>query len=345
MRKRLQSDALFETGAFSVDESGLRIHGTPGPSDWAAAGRAIARLRGGTSWAVGDWLLYAEEQDFPADVVESAMEATGLKRGSLFNLKSVSKAFPVATRSVEMGWSHHALVAGFDAEVRGELLRRAGEQKLSWEALRAHCATLRHAVKAQMQQWPEGTFGVILADVPWKPEVGAEAVVPTEEPFPAMSSDELSALAPNVQRIAAPNCVLYLWTPNTRLEDALAVIRAWGFTYRTNHAWVRQNSFGGVWNRQRHELLLVAARGVPVPPTDEDLPDSVINDRGGMHADRPLDSYVMIEKSFESAPKVELFARRPRFGWSAWGAEVLAATQTPKATRAVRLREHVGAPA
>ncbi len=114
---------------------------------------------------------------------------------------------------------------------------------------------------------------------------------------------------------------LFLWAPNPELEEALAVLGAWGFTYRTNLVWVKQTLGMGYYARQRHETLLVGRRGEMPVPLEANRPDSVIEAARGEHSRKPEVVYALIERMYPSARKVELFARWRRPGWDAWGAE------------------------
>src|SRR5690606_19179833 len=98
------------------------------------------------------------------------------------------------------------------------------------------------------------------------------------------------------------------------------VIDAWGFDYRTCMVWVKDRIGMGYYARQRHELLLIAKRGNFPVPDPEDRPDSVIDAPLGQHSAKPDVVYELIERMYPTVErKVELFARRPRDGWAAWG--------------------------
>lgn len=333
-------------GPFTVTAIGLTCKGRPGPDEWAAAGMQIVGARGAMNWAIGDWLLFGERYNDEGQY-ESAAEATGLRRGTLQNLKSVAKAFAQDKRDPAVGWSHHALLAGFDDEVRERMLKETKDRNLSWEELRTHCRTLKQAVRSAMQSWPAGTFGVMLALPPWR-----AGDMPDPE---SLSLDDISALAPHVQKITAPDCVMYMLVNGARMAsgDAHHVLRSWGFTPRASYAWVRDvTDRSNGWLVERHWHLVVATRGNPVPPAEDDLQDSVQeHDVPGLDV-LPAAIVRMIENLHPAdAPKVELFAAKERFGWTAWGEKLREARQTP-ARRAIRVREsapaeeqHVPAPA
>jgi N6-adenosine-specific RNA methylase IME4 len=74
-----------------------------------------------------------------------------------------------------------------------------------------------------------------------------------------------------------------------------------------------------VWLRQRHELLLIATKGNISPPDPADRCDSVIDSRRRQHSQKPDEAYERIEHMYPDLPKLELFARATRPGWTPWG--------------------------
>lgn len=165
--------------------------------------------------------------------------------------------------------------------------------------------------------WPTGKYGVIYADPPWKPD---ESVLdPTREienAYPTMTIDELIALAPTIDALALDDCVLLMWTVAPKLPDAVRLVDAWGFEYKTSAVWVKPSIGMGYWFRARHELLFVAVRGAPLTPTEENRPDSVITAPRLAHSQKPDLVYGLIERMFPNVPKVEIFARAERAGWA-----------------------------
>lgn len=177
----------------------------------------------------------------------------------------------------------------------------------------------------QTQIWPEGRYGVILADPPWRPDVGLlDPSRQIENQYPTMTSAELEALAPQIQRLALRDCVLVMWTTAQKIGEAAALIAVWGFTIKSGAVWVKPSVGMGYWFRQRHELLILATRGMPATPADADRPDSVIESPRGRHSAKPGIVYELLDRMFPGVPKVELFSRGPRPGFAAWGNEGVA---------------------
>ena len=122
--------------------------------------------------------------------------------------------------------------------------------------------------------------------------------------------------------IAADDCVLFLWATAPMMPQALEVMAAWGFEYKSQAVWVKDKPGTGYWFRNQHELLLVGTRGkIPAPAEGDQFP-SVIFAPVGEHSVKPVKSLEIVEKYYPTMPKIELNRRGPaREGWDAWGAE------------------------
>jgi N6-adenosine-specific RNA methylase IME4 len=126
-----------------------------------------------------------------------------------------------------------------------------------------------------------------------------------------------------VRRHATENAVLMLWSTSPKLPEALRVLEAWGFRYVTQAVWDKRRMGAGYYFRQRHETLLIGKRGnLRVPHAEARVP-SVIRELRGRHSQKPEVMMEIIERMYPGLPKLELFARRNRPGWAAWGNEVV----------------------
>jgi N6-adenosine-specific RNA methylase IME4/ParB-like chromosome segregation protein Spo0J len=176
----------------------------------------------------------------------------------------------------------------------------------------------RYAAIGSAPPLPSGRFDLIYADPPWQlGNPGAEYA--PENYYPTLSLAEIKELAVP----AAENACLFLWAVNSLLPDAIEVLRAWGFTYKTNFCWDKGSIGLGVWARYRHELLLFAVRGDVSPPEPRNRRDSMIVSKRGRHSEKPACVYELIERMYPARTKLELFCRgKTRAGWTAWGNEV-----------------------
>jgi N6-adenosine-specific RNA methylase IME4 len=162
---------------------------------------------------------------------------------------------------------------------------------------------------------PEGPFPLLYGDPPW--EMGSpDSPYAPEQHYPTMPLHEIKAL----EVPAAENAILFLWAVTSLLPEALEVLEAWGFTYRSAMVWVKDGIGLGNWVRHRHEQLLIATKGAISPPDPEDRCDSVIQASRGLHSQKPLEACERIEQMYPQLAKLELFARgTPRAGWQIWG--------------------------
>jgi N6-adenosine-specific RNA methylase IME4 len=168
-----------------------------------------------------------------------------------------------------------------------------------------------------------GLFPVLYADPPWRYDHSSTVNREVENHYPTMTIQEICALP--VTKVTTDDCILFLWTTSPKLEEAFRVLNAWGFAYRTCAVWDKQKIGMGYYFRQQHELLLVATKGKIPPPLPANRPSSVISSTRGKHSKKPDELYTIIEQMYPELPKLELFARQNRKGWSAWGNQVKAA--------------------
>jgi N6-adenosine-specific RNA methylase IME4 len=115
---------------------------------------------------------------------------------------------------------------------------------------------------------------------------------------------------------------LFLWSTTPALVQAIEVMSAWGFAYKTSAVWPKHTAATGYWFRNRHELLLVGTKGSILAPAPGEQWESVIEAAAQRHSQKPDAVYELIEAYFPHVPKIELFARRPRPGWETWGNEI-----------------------
>lgn len=162
---------------------------------------------------------------------------------------------------------------------------------------------------------PAGVYRLIYADPPWRYEHVVTENRAIENQYPTMSLEEICAY----DVPAAEDAVLFLWATSPKLAEAMTVIAAWRFDYRTCAVWDKGSIGMGYYFRQQHELLLVAARGsLPVPdPTAR--PSSVVHAPRGKHSAKPARVFDLLEAmypEFTADDRIELFSRCPREGWA-----------------------------
>ncbi len=165
---------------------------------------------------------------------------------------------------------------------------------------------------------PTDKYNVILADPPWKYDFSETTSRDIENQYPTMNLDDIKQLkAPSTE-----NSVLFLWATAPKLQEALEVMQAWGFEYRTCAVWDKEVIGMGYWFRGQHELLLVGVKGQFSPPEQANRFSSVIRARRQGHSQKPERVYELLETMFPNAKRLEVFARNKREGWEVWGNEV-----------------------
>jgi N6-adenosine-specific RNA methylase IME4 len=139
--------------------------------------------------------------------------------------------------------------------------------------------------------------------------------------------ENIAALVP-MDAIAAPDSALFLWTTNPKMPFAFDLMAMWGFTYKTTLTWVkvaksREVLRGGLgwFFRGATEHVLFGTRGRYGIPANLRQPN-VIHAERSRHSAKPDEFYEMVEQVTPGQYRIDLFARRQRSGWWAWGDEV-----------------------
>jgi len=174
----------------------------------------------------------------------------------------------------------------------------------------------------------EGNFSTILADPPWQFQNRTGKIAPEHRRllrYPTMELQEIFDLP--VARLAAAQSHLYLWTPNALLMEGLKVMKAWGFTYKSNIVWFKIRKDGGpdgrgvgFYFRNVTELVLFGVRGSMRTLKPGRTQVNTLATRKREHSRKPDEIYDIIE-ACSPGPYLELFARFRRKGWAQWGNE------------------------
>jgi N6-adenosine-specific RNA methylase IME4 len=202
-----------------------------------------------------------------------------------------------------------------------KMMRERVDPKLA--AKQARRAEREVALGDKVRALPQARFAIIYADPEWRFEVwsekGQDRAAGNHYPTSALEV----ILARDVQGIVADAGLLLLWATVPMLVEALAVMQAWGFTYKSHLAWDKELIGTGRWLRNQHELLLIGTRGdFPAPAPGTQI-SSVLRSRRREHSRKPDEVLDWIDRIYPNLPKVELNRRGPaRPGWSAWGNEV-----------------------
>jgi N6-adenosine-specific RNA methylase IME4 len=190
----------------------------------------------------------------------------------------------------------------------------SGEARTVKEARRVEVA---NQISKEPAPPPVGPFRVIVIDPPWKYENrSGDATHRGVCPYPDMTLDEINALP--VPALAHDDCILWLWTTNAFLRDALSCLDAWGFKGKTVLTWVKHRMGLGDWLRGQTEHCIFAVRGKPVVTLTNQT--TALFGPVREHSRKPDEFYELVD-SLCPGSKIEMFARQERAGWTSWGAE------------------------
>lgn len=175
-----------------------------------------------------------------------------------------------------------------------------------------------------MIPFPNKKYNIIYADPPWKyKDKGCQGAA--EAQYETMTVEELKRL--NIQSICNKDCVLFMWATYPKMQEALEVIKAWGFTYKSiAFQWIKQNKSGkgyffglGRWTRGNTEPCLIAVKGKPkrISGGVSQLVFSPLR----KHSQKPDEVRDKIIELVGDLPRIELFARTGADGWDCWGNE------------------------
>lgn len=180
-------------------------------------------------------------------------------------------------------------------------------------------------------------FSVLYADPPWKfapmgiaPEAIHKALAShsaAEDHYPTMTLEAMKQL--RVGDVAAPSSVLFMWATSPFLKQALELMEAWGFRYKTcAFVWAKRSAdntgwahAGGWYTLSGTELCLLGTRGKTLPRVSKNQYQLIVAPRS-IHSAKPAEARHRIERIYGDVPKLELFAREHNDGWAVWGNEV-----------------------
>lgn len=168
-------------------------------------------------------------------------------------------------------------------------------------------------------------FACVVADPPWS--------FGDKLPGPGRGAAKHYAVtdAADMERWQLPaisdDAYLFLWRVSSQVEEAYRLVRAWGFAPKTEIVWIKRTVHGKRWFgmgrtlRGEHESAIVATRGRPQPLSRSirSTFQAVVPD--GKHSAKPDEFFALVE-ALTPGPRIELFARRERPGWTCVGDEL-----------------------
>lgn len=176
--------------------------------------------------------------------------------------------------------------------------------------------------------FPNKKYNIIYADPPWlytsDPKAKRGIWGLSQDHYKSMSIKDLKELP--VNDICEDNCILFMWATFPNLRQALDLVEAWGFTYKTvAFTWVKQNKAGteikkyglGWYTRSNAEIVLIGRKG-KFDRKSASVKQIILSPIEG-HSKKPDEVRDRILELCGDLPRIELFAREKTEGWDYWG--------------------------
>lgn len=171
------------------------------------------------------------------------------------------------------------------------------------------------------------SYGAILIDPPWAFKTfSGKRQTPhrcAEDHYTTLKAHEIAGLP--VPDLAGRNCALFMWAVDSHLDEALDLMRWWGFKYKTiAFLWKKETVNGnpmigmGYWTRKQGEICLLGTRG-QVARRDKGVRQLIEAPRHE-HSRKPDEQYERIQ-CLVDGPYLEMFARQKFPSWDQWGNE------------------------
>tara|TARA_Y100000592_G_scaffold84980_1_gene136506 strand:- start:41 stop:619 length:579 start_codon:yes stop_codon:yes gene_type:complete len=182
---------------------------------------------------------------------------------------------------------------------------------------------------------PNKKYNIIYADPPWhygsKSAVNnttGRAIKPLSDHYSTMSLQELKNMP--IKNMTKDDAACFMWVTDSHIDEALEVLRSWGFAYKTiAFNWVKTTSKGNYcknvapWTMKSSEICLLGIKGRMTKYKQANNIESLVIAQRTQHSQKPNEVRKRIEDLFGDLPRIELFARQKTDGWDVWGDEIL----------------------
>lgn len=148
--------------------------------------------------------------------------------------------------------------------------------------------------------------------------------------YSVMNTKEICGLS--IKKIAAEDCICFMWTTDAHIPDALEVMKAWGFQYKTvAFIWNKKEKSGkqvcfmGQWTMKGSEIVLLGTKGQMTKYLLSRKVRQLVEAprERTIHSRKP---YIIKDRICQmfgfNLPRIELFARQKTEGWDVWGDEI-----------------------
>jgi len=275
-------------------------------------------LTAGQKACVGEELRVAIEAEIKLELIRIHMSGGSEppKKPSIRSAEKIAKKLKVSDKSLK-------LVRKLKKE-EPEIFEKVKSGGYTLNDAKRNMRVKEHAKKAEkaksnpQKNTFNGPFELVVADPCWRYDFSKDDADKVENHYETCTVEEIIKHKPNTTE----DSILFLWATAPKLLEALEVMKAWGFTYKSHAIWDKKWIGMGYWFRGTHELLLVGTKGNPGCPPDSERVSSIFSEKRTEHSKKPQCVYEWIEKAFPSQTKLEMYCRTPRKNWSSWGNEI-----------------------
>ena len=173
--------------------------------------------------------------------------------------------------------------------------------------------------------FPNKIYDILYIDPPWDYNTKCFRKNKTEfaatDHYNTVKLKDLKELP--INDIAAKDSLLYLWVTGPKMNEAIELIKSWGFTYSTvAFVWEKVYHNPGNYTMPSCEFCLVAKKGkIPQPRGAKNIKQFYMESRT-IHSKKPDEFRKRIILMHPEQSKIELFARRSSdANWDVWGDE------------------------
>jgi len=166
----------------------------------------------------------------------------------------------IAGVSKELFRQFETVIESGDEEIVQQMLTNEKSISSAYRAIKPRqiqreVAIRKDALERQPLPLASGPFSTIVADPPW------DFVGPL--PYPTLSVEQICSMGEQVRNRCTPDACLWLWAVNSGIPQALQVMEAWGFRYRSLLTWDKVDSGMGQPLLGQTEHAIPAVRGEP----------------------------------------------------------------------------------
>jgi N6-adenosine-specific RNA methylase IME4 len=169
---------------------------------------------------------------------------------------------------------------------------------------------------------PDDKYSVIVIDPPWDMEKIERDVRPNQVEFdyPTMNEEELVAFGETVNKLAADDCHMFMWTTQKFLPMAQRLVESYGFRYVLEMVWHKPGGFQPIGLPQYNcEFVVYARKGFPTFVDTKDFPCCFQAPRRE-HSRKPDEFYDTIRRVTDGQ-RIDVFSREKRDGFDQFGNE------------------------